>query len=133
MGARRWLVIDGARYGWALSHGHAEIDGEPRCMERLAAWLEGDPRGALHLRFIDGEGGRTTTGQGWGGHSGRVLVDGLAYNLHRPALAAGLIRAGLASGWQPGRGRLVVRDDGYALLAAIGPSLQLVDPPPRSR
>jgi hypothetical protein len=113
MAVPRRLVIDGASFSWTRSHGH--LDG--RCIERFSAWRDDDRRGALRVDFVDGEGGSTTAGQGWGGHDGRLLVDGVAYNLNRPALAARLIRAALATGWQPGSGRAVVRDDGFALLA----------------
>jgi hypothetical protein len=113
MGVRR-LVIDGASFSWTRSHGRLE-DG--RCVERVSAWRDDDRRGALRVCFVDGEGGSTTAGQGWGGHDGRLLVDHVAYNLNRPALAARLIRAAIAAGWQPGSGRAVERDDGFALLA----------------
>ncbi|MEZ4450789.1 MAG: hypothetical protein R3B09_15005 [Nannocystaceae bacterium] len=120
MGKPRWLVIDGARYGWTRSHGHLEIDGARRCVERFSAWLDGDQPGALRVRFVDGEGGSTTTGMGWGGHDGGLLAGRVAYNLHRPALAVRLIRAAMAAGWRPGSGQAMVREDGFVLLAAAG-------------
>lgn len=120
MGKPRWLVIDGARFGWTRSHGHLEIDGRRRCVERFSAWLDGDHQGALRVRFIDGEGGSTTAGAGWGGHDGGLLVGSVAYNLHRPAHAAWLIRAAMKRGWRPGSGRALVRDDGFAFLIEAG-------------
>jgi hypothetical protein len=120
MGASRRIVIDGVCFRWKYSHGHADVDGEGRCAERFSAWRDGDRRGALRVLFINGKGGSTTTGQGWGGHTGRLLVDGAAYNLNRPAIAAALIRAAMAAGWRPGGERDLERDDGYALLAESG-------------
>jgi hypothetical protein len=113
-------VIDGACFCWTRSHGHLEVDGQRRCVERFSAWLDGDHRGALKIRFVDGEGGSTTAGLGWGGHDGGLLVGGVAYNLNRPALAVRLIRAAMTADWQPGSGRGVVHDDGFALLAMAG-------------
>jgi hypothetical protein len=113
-------VIDGVSFCWTRSHGHLDVDGQHRCVERFSAWRDDDRGGALRVRFLDGEGGSTTAGQGWGGHDGRLLVGGVAYNLHRPALAVRLIRAAMAAGWQPGSGRAVERDDGFALLASAG-------------
>lgn len=120
MAVPRRLVIDGASFCWARSHGHREIAGQQRCVERFSAWRDDDRRGALRICFVDGEGGSTTAGQGWGGHDGQLLVDGVTYNLHRPALAVRLIQAAMAGGWQPGSGRAVERDDGFVLLASSG-------------
>lgn len=108
-------MIDGACFRWTRSHGHH--DGA--CADTFSAWLDGVRGGGLRVVFRDGEGGSTTTGQGWGGHDGGLLVGGLAYNLHRPALAACLIRAALADGWRPGE-RAVEYRDGFALLARAG-------------
>lgn len=110
-------MIDGASFHWIRSHGHLDIDGQHCCVESFSAWRDDDRRGALRVRFIDGDGGSTTAGQGWGGHDGRLLVGGVAYNLNRPALAARLIQTALAEGWQPGSQRSVERNDGFALLA----------------
>lgn len=126
MGTPRRLVIDSVVFYWTRSHRHRDLGGERRCVERFSAWLESDRRGALRVSFVDGEGGHTTTGQGWGGHDGGLLAGKVAYNLHRPALAARLIRRAMAEGWQPGSGRAVERDDGFALLARAGA-------PPRER
>ncbi|WAS90647.1 hypothetical protein [Nannocystis punicea] len=113
-------MIDGASFCWTRSHGHLEVDGVRHCVERFSTWRDDDRRGALRVCFVDGQGGSTTAGQGWGGHDGSLLVGGVAYNLNRPALAVRLIRAAMASGWQPGSGRGVERDDGFALLASAG-------------
>jgi hypothetical protein len=120
VGVPRRLVIDGVSFCWTRSHGHREIDGHHRCVERFAAWRDDDRRGALRICFVDGEGGSTTAGQGWGGHDGSLLVGGVAYNLNRPALAVRLIQAAMARGWQPGSGRAVECDDGFVLLADSG-------------
>lgn len=117
----RELVIDGALYRWTRSHTHVEADGARRCVERLSAWREGHRRAGLTVRFIDGAGGHTTAGEGWGGHDGGLLVGSIAYNLHRPALAAAIIRRALVEGWAPASGRCVVIDDGFGLLRRIGP------------
>lgn len=120
MATPRKLVIDGADFLWTCGHGHVEIDGQRRCVERFSAWMYGDPRGALRVRFLDGDGGHTTKGEGWGGHDGGLLVGRVVHNLHRPALAARLIRAAMAAGWQPGNARPAIHDDGWALLAKAG-------------
>lgn len=120
MGKPRRIVIDGVHFSWTRRHGHLERDGVRHCVERFSAWRDDDRVGALRLCFVDGEGGSTTTGQGWGGHDGGLLAGGVAYNLNRPALAARLIRAAMATGWQPGTRRAVERDDGFALLALAG-------------
>ncbi len=120
-GKPRTLVIDGVDYRWARSHGHVEIEGERRCVERFAAWEEGARGACLRVRFLDGAGGCSTAGGGWGGHDGGLLVDGVAFNLHRPAVAAAIIRAGRAEGWRGGSGEALAIKDGYALLRGIGP------------
>ncbi|WP_434424767.1 hypothetical protein [Nannocystis pusilla] len=71
MGTPRRLVIDGASFCWTRSHGRREIDDHARCVERFSAWRDDDRRGALRVCFVDGEGGSTTAGQGWGGHDGQ--------------------------------------------------------------
>lgn len=120
MGTPRRLVIDGACFCWTRSHQHIEVDGKRRCVERFSAWRDGDHRGALRVRFVDGEGGHTTAGEGWGGHDGGLLLGSAAYNLHRPATAVRLIRAAIQAGWRPGSGRGVECLDGFKLLAKAG-------------
>ncbi|MFY0539448.1 hypothetical protein [Nannocystis pusilla] len=113
-------MIDGARFCWTRSHGHLEVAGGHRCVERFSAWRDGERCGALRVHFVDGEGGSTTAGQGWGGYDGRLLVGDEAYNLNRPAIAARLIEAAMARGWQPGSEHGMVCDDGFALLVSAG-------------
>lgn len=104
-------------YRWTRSHGQVEVDGESHRAERVAAGRDGERRGALLIRCIDGRGRSTTAGQGWGAHDGQLLVGGVVYSLNRPALAARLIQAALTAGWRPGGDR-DVEFDGIALLAA---------------
>lgn len=110
-------MIQGANFFWSRGHAHVEIDGQRRCVERFSAWMDGDRRGGLRVRFLDGAGGSTTAGAGWGGHDGGLIVGAAAYNLNRPAVAARLILAAMAAGWRPGSGRPAVHEDGFALLA----------------
>jgi hypothetical protein len=69
------------------------------------------------VRFVDGRGCVVTAGQGWGGHDGLVLVGDDPIHLHRPAVAAALIRAALGAGWDTGRGKPHVIEDGAGFVA----------------
>lgn len=110
----RKLVVDGVEYRWARRHGHRE-DG--LCQESLTAWEVERENAPLVVRFADGDGAHPTAGEGWGGGVGLVLIGRRQLNLHRPAVAAALIRAALRAGWDPAHGKPYVIAKGAAFIA----------------
>jgi hypothetical protein len=112
----RKLVVDSVEYAWTSKHGHPA--GDSPCQETLTAWEVGRENAPMVVRFVNGRGCVTTAGQGWGGGLGLVLVTtNDLVNLNRPAVAAALIRAALRAGWNPGRGKPYVIEDGAGFVA----------------
>jgi hypothetical protein len=106
----RKLVVDGREYLWRYTHSHP--DGV--CQDQLSVHPQGGGA-SLRVRFVSGEGGSTTTGEGWGGHAGGLLVGGQPYNLNQPGLIVRIMRAALERGWgEQARGEFVL--DGFELL-----------------
>jgi hypothetical protein len=106
----RKIVVDGQSFLWRYTHGH--LDGV--CQDKLS--IHPESGASLRVLFLSGEAGSTTTGEGWGGHVGGLLIGGRSYNLNRPALIAQIIKAALVSGWrEQERGDFVV--NGFELLS----------------
>lgn len=84
--------------------------------ETLSVWRADGSGGRLLIRFVDGQGGVTTVGSGWGGHDGGLLVGCRSINLNLPSVVAALIRQAIVEGWDS-RSKAVRELDGFALLA----------------
>lgn len=85
------------------------------CTERVSVWLVEHRTRGVTMRFIDGDGGATTHGGGWGGHDGGVLLGDVAINLNRPVVIAALVRAAIERGWDAQTAACEF-DDGFAVL-----------------
>jgi hypothetical protein len=108
----RKLVVDGVEYRWTCKHGH-RVGPEERCQESVTAWQVGRENAPLVVRFVDGRG-CIVDGQGPWGHLGGVFVGDDQINLNLPSVAVALIRAGLRTGWDTGRGKPHVIEDAAA-------------------
>ena len=114
----RTLEIDGIRYGWRTTHRDEFITPDKKiCVDHFLAFREGTSGTELRIRFTGGVVG------GWGGYTGRIDVPalGLSINLHRPGVAAALIRRALELGWSPDAPMTV--EDGAALIANLPTSV----------
>jgi hypothetical protein len=108
----RKLFVDGVDFGWTRRHEHQAGP----CSENLSIWRADKTGGRLLVRFVDGQGGATTTGSGWGGHDGGLICGSRSYNLNRPGVIAALIRQALREGWDS-RSKVDRELEGFALLA----------------
>lgn len=108
----RQIVVDELDFEWTRRHVH---DDGP-CIEKLSVWRAHRKGGRLLVRFVDGQGGATLAGAGWGGHDGGLLVGSRSYNLNRPGVVAALIRRALREGWNP-NAKEEREIEGFALLA----------------
>jgi hypothetical protein len=108
----RKILVDEVDFMWTRRHGH---QGSP-CTESLSIWRADKTGGRLLVRFVDGQGGATTAGGGWGGHDGGLVCGSRSYNLNRPGVVAALVRQALRDGWDS-RLKVDRELEGFALLA----------------
>jgi hypothetical protein len=107
----RKIVVDEIELMWTRRHNH---EAGP-CTETLTVWRADKPGGRLRVRFVNGQGGATTEGGGWGGYEGGLLFGDRSYNLNRPGVVAALVQQALREGWNSSaRGEREL--DGFALL-----------------
>ena len=115
MSGARKITVDGQEYRWR--HSNCGID------ERVSIWVEGNHRAILLLRFVYPTSPHPDFLEGFGHGvrlSGHVECGVRVYKLHRPAVAACLIRlAHKAYAWNPLGGRSLTLD-GFALLREHG-------------
>ncbi len=120
----RHIVVDGERYGWRFSSGYGQRQDSAASWlyhDIFTAWPADRPGSRLHVHFITP--GDLITGSPLG--TGLPIVPGTpdtgGINLHRPKLAAELIRQARQRGWTPGADAMpFVVENGLELLAAAG-------------
>jgi hypothetical protein len=127
----RKIVVYGVQYHWIRRHGHIGTSSKDRiCVENFTVRRSDNLGGRCVIRFIDGCGGNTLAGGGYGYDGGIVTRPdgenvGNDFNLNLPSVAAELIRAALESGWQPtDRGDFVI-EDGFAFVEEYNLSQRL--------
>ncbi len=114
--APRQLTVDGKIYRWQVSHRHSATSkghSATGCRELFTAFLSGETTSPLHIWFSAGP----TTGAGYPSHGSVYVWGEWSCNLHRPAVAAAVIRAAIATGWVPDMQRNPLKiEDGFSFL-----------------